>query len=267
MGLKKINANYGQEITRAINKVISSGWYIRSEEVTSFENEFSTYCGTRYCVGVGNGLDALYLTLRAWIELGKIAEGDEVVVPSNTYIATVLAITNNNLKPIFVDPDPTTFNINHHKIDAILSGKTKVIIPVHLYGQLCSMDDILNIAKPRDILVLEDAAQAHGAQIGDKKAGAFGNAGAFSFYPGKNLGSVGDAGAVTTDNAELADTIRQLANYGSHEKYKNNYTGINSRLDEIQAAVLRVKLKYLDRDNRRRRRIAFEYSKVKKSVD
>ncbi|EEC8808426.1 aminotransferase class V-fold PLP-dependent enzyme, partial [Escherichia coli] len=200
----------------AITKVVDSGWYIQGEEVRNFEHEFASFIGSKYCVGVANGLDALSITLKAWILLGKIKEGDEVIVPANTFIATVLAITQNHLKPIFVEPDEETFNINVDMIRNVITEKTKVIIPVHLYGQVAEMNKIRELADLHDLLILEDSAQAHGAMYNNLKAGNLGDAGAFSFYPGKNLGALGDAGAVVTDNQELAETIRAIGNYGAH---------------------------------------------------
>jgi len=229
------------------------------EEVSAFEREFACYCGTKYCIGVGNGLDALTLVLRAWKELGKLQEGDEVLVPANTYIATILAISENRLTPVLIEPDNRTFNIDPTKIEEKITSKTKCILPVHLYGQLADMAAITTIAKKHNLLVLEDSAQAHGASVDNRKAGNWGDASGFSFYPGKNLGALGDAGAVTTNDPELAEAVRTIANYGSKEKYKNIYQGVNSRLDEMQAAVLRVKLKHLDLQNASRRTVAERY--------
>lgn len=260
LDLKAINKQYRDELAEAATRVIDSGWYIQGEEVKAFEREFADYCGTKYCVGVANGLDALTLTFRAWRELGKLAEGDEVIVPANTYIASILAITENRLKPVLVEPDEKTFNLCPVKTEAAITNKTKAILPVHLYGQISPMAEIMALAKKYDLLVLEDSAQSHGAQVDGKKAGSWGDASGFSFYPGKNLGALGDAGAVTTNNNELAQTIRALSNYGSHKKYENIYQGVNSRLDEMQAALLRVKLQYLDRETQRRREIAHAYA-------
>jgi len=260
LNLKKINARYQRELKEACARVIDSGWYISGIELENFENEFSEYCGVRHCIGVANGLDALILTLRAWKELGLINEGDEVIVPANTYIATILAITENKLIPNFVEPDPDTFNLSVSGINSALNAKTRVIMPVHLYGHICPMHDIMQIAKQHGLLVLEDSAQAHGASIDGKCAGSWGNASGFSFYPGKNLGALGDAGAITTDNDELAIVLRALSNYGSHKKYQNIYKGVNSRLDEMQAAMLRVKLKYLNEEIYMRRNIATKFS-------
>ncbi|MFC6204955.1 DegT/DnrJ/EryC1/StrS family aminotransferase [Psychrobacter urativorans] len=259
LDLKAINAQYRDELVSACTRVIDSGWYIGGAELAQFEHSFAEYCGTEFAIGVANGLDALILTLRAWIELDKLQEGDEVIVPSNTYIASILAITANNLKPVLVEPDLNSFNIDPNKIEEAITDKTKVILPVHLYGQLADMPAIMDIAKRHNLLVLEDSAQAHGASMDNKKSGNWGDASGFSFYPGKNLGAVGDAGAITTNDSELADTLRALRNYGSHEKYKNIYQGVNSRLDEIQAAMLSVKLSHLDTEIMHRRKVANSY--------
>lgn len=259
LDLKAVNANYADELKAAAAKVIDSGWYIMGEELSAFESEFAEYCGTKYCIGVANGLDALILTLRAWKELGKLKAGDEVIVPANTYIASVLAITENGLKPVLVEPDEHTYNLCPVKVKSAITPNTKAILPVHLYGLISPMFELMDIAKQHNLLVLEDCAQAHGASIGGKKAGSFGNAAGFSFYPGKNLGALGDAGAITTDDDELAQVLKALRNYGSHKKYENLYKGVNSRLDEIQAAMLRVKLKYLDSEIEYRRNIAELY--------
>ena len=261
LDLKAINAQYRDKLLAACTQVIDSGWYISGKEVEDFERKFADYCGTQYAIGVANGLDALILTLRAWKELGRLNEGDEVIVPSNTYIASILAISQNNLKPVLVEPDIHTFNIDAKKIEAAITTKTKAILPVHLYGQLAAMPEIMVIAKKYNLLVLEDSAQAHGAEIDGKKAGSWGDASGFSFYPGKNLGALGDAGAITTNDAELAHMLKAIRNYGSHEKYKNLVPGVNSRLDEIQAAILNVKLKFLDQENQYRRHIADLYLK------
>ena len=261
LNLREINAVYRQELIEACTRVIDSGWYISGTELSNFETEFAQYCGASQCIGVANGLDALTLTLRAWKELGKLKEGDEVIVPANTYIASILAITENRLKPVLVEPDAATYNLCPYKIAAAISVNTKAILAVHLYGQLAPMPEIMALAENHDLLVLEDAAQAHGASIGGRKAGDWGHAAGFSFYPGKNLGALGDAGAVTTNDAELAQTIRALGSYGSHKKYENLYQGVNSRLDEIQAAMLRVKVRHLDDDTARRKEIALAYAK------
>lgn len=259
LDLQKINATHREDLIEACTRVIDSGWYICGNELVNFEKEFSAYCGTSYCIGVANGLDALTLTLRAWKELGKLKEGDEVIVPANTYIASILAITENRLTPVLVEPDETTYNLCPRRVQAAITTKTRAILAVHLYGQLADMITLTNIAERHNLLVLEDAAQAHGASIQGRKAGSWGHAAGFSFYPGKNLGALGDAGAITTNDTELATTLRALRNYGSHEKYKNIHQGVNSRLDEIQAAMLLVKLKYLDSEIERRRQIAEIY--------
>lgn len=259
LDLKSINAQYRAELIEACTRVIDSGWYIGGNELSQFEENFAAYCGTQYCVGVANGLDALILTLRAWIELGRLKAGDEIVVPANTYIASILAISANHLTPVLVEPDTYTCNIDPKKIEAAITSKTRAILPVHLYGQIADMPAILNMAEKYNLLVLEDSAQAHGASITGKKVGNWGHASGFSFYPGKNLGALGDAGAITTNDAELAQMLKALRNYGSHEKYKNLVQGVNSRLDEIQAAMLNVKLKYLDQEIQHRRYIANLY--------
>ncbi|CAK8717303.1 DegT/DnrJ/EryC1/StrS aminotransferase [Candidatus Electrothrix gigas] len=259
LDLKKINAAYRDELIEAAVRVIDSGWYIQGQEVRLFEEEFAAYCDTKYCIGVGNGLDALTLTLRAWKELGKLQEGDEVIVPANTYIATILAITENRLNPVLVEPDESTYNLSPELAKKAITPKTKAILPVHLYGRLAEMPAIMKIAEKYNLLVFEDAAQAHGASLQGQRAGNWGDAAGFSFYPGKNLGALGDAGAVTTNDEELAQTIRALGNYGSHKKYENLYQGVNSRLDEMQAALLRVKLRNIDQEIAVRRDIARTY--------
>lgn len=259
LDLKTINNQYQQELKDACARVIDSGWYIMGNELTKFETEFAAYCGTKHAIGVANGLDALILILRAWKELGKLQAGDEVIVQANTYIASVLAITENDLVPVLVEPNPASYNLDPATLAAAISPKTKAILPVHLYGQLCPMPEIMAIAKEHNLLVLEDCAQAHGAEINGKRAGNWGDAAGFSFYPGKNLGALGDAGAITTNNDELAQTLKALRNYGSHKKYENLYQGVNSRLDEIQAAMLRVKLRHLVAETARRQQIATMY--------
>jgi|SRR5690625_2620041 len=260
LDLKNINSQYRAELIEACISVIDSGWYIGGDELSSFESKFAQYCGTEYCIGVANGLDALTLTLRAWMELGRLKKGDEVIVPANTYIASVLAVSANGLTPVLVEPDEHSFNLSPNATKKAINSKTKAILPVHLYGQLADMPSLMEIAKEHDLLVLEDSAQAHGASLGAKKAGNWGDASGFSFYPGKNLGALGDAGAITTNDAQLAETLRALRNYGSHEKYKNLFKGVNSRLDEIQAGMLSVKLKYLDVEITQRRKIAAAYN-------
>ena len=244
------------DLRRAFDRVLSRSWYIGGEEDATFEKAFAAYCGAQYCIGVGNGLDALMLALKA-LDIGS---GDEVIVPSNTYIATALAATYVGATPVYVEPDIRTYNIDPSGIEAAVTPKTKAIMPVHLYGQACDMDPIMEIAERRRIFVVEDCAQAHGATYKGRKVGTFGDAAGFSFYPGKNLGALGDAGAVVTNNKELADKIRALGNYGSDYKYHHIYKGHNSRLDELQAAFLSVKLPHLDRMNEARRRIAKRYS-------
>ncbi len=246
------------EIDSAVAKVLSSGWYILGKEVASFEEEFAEFIGTKYCVGTSNGLDALFLVLKAW----GIGEGDEVIVPSNTYIATWLAVSYAGAKPIPVEPDIRTFNIDPALIEEKITKRTKAIIPVHLYGMPADMDPIMDLAEKYDLKVLEDSAQAHSAVYGNKKCGSLGTASAFSFYPGKNLGAFGDGGAITTNDRDLAEKVRCLSNYGSKIKYYNEYEGYNCRLDEIQAAILRAKLPYLDEWNRKRHLVAKEYYKI-----
>jgi dTDP-4-amino-4,6-dideoxygalactose transaminase len=259
LDLKKINAQYKDELKVACSRVIDSGWYILGKEVVEFESEFAHYCETKHCLGVANGLDALVLIIRAYIEMGVMYKGDEVIVPANTYIASILAISENGLIPVLVEPDDNTFNLDPVLIEQAITDKTKAILTVHLYGQVTAMSEIGVIADKYNLKVIEDCAQAHGALYKGKKVGSLGDAAGFSFYPGKNLGALGDGGAVTTNDSELAATISALRNYGSHEKYKNSYKGMNSRLDEIQAAMLRVKLKYLDSDITRRQDIAKRY--------
>ena len=258
LDLKVINNQYQSEIEYAIQNVINSGRYIRGDAVTSFETNFAKYCGTKCCVGVANGLDALILIFKALIVQGKLKEGDEVIVPANTYIASILALTHNNLKPVLVEPNSNTFNLSLEGIRSNLSLKTKAVLCVHLYGQLA--EHVSHFCKEHDLLLIEDAAQAHGAKNSNgQKAGSFGIAGGFSFYPGKNLGALGDAGAVTTNDEDLTEIIQQLGNYGSEKKYHNSLQGINSRLDEMQAAILDVKLKYLDQEIIKRREAATYY--------
>lgn len=273
LDLKKINEPYETAFQEKLKVVLANGWYILGNEVKEFETSFTNYCGTKYCIGTGNGFDALVLIFKAYIELGKLQKGDEVIVPANTYIASILAILQADLIPVLVEPKLETYNINPDLISEKITSKTKAILVVHLYGQLAEMDAINEIAVAYDLLVIEDAAQAHGAEIdfrlknedfrlqksGKIKAGNLSNVAAFSFYPGKNLGTLGDAGAVTTNDSELAQTIQSLRNYGSETKYYNDYIGVNSRLDELQAAFLNVKLPNLDTENERRRTIAKRY--------
>ncbi|MFC4656870.1 DegT/DnrJ/EryC1/StrS family aminotransferase [Rheinheimera marina] len=259
LNLKAINAQYREELVQACAEVIDSGWYIQGNYLNRFEQDYANWNGSGFCIGVANGLDALVLVLKAWKELGKLKAGDEVIVQANTYIASVLAITENDLVPVLVEPDPNTFNLNAATIEAALTERTKAILPVHLYGQVSPMPEIMVLADKYQLLVLEDCAQSHGAIVAGKKAGSWGHAAGFSFYPGKNLGALGDAGAITTDDAELASCLKALRNYGSHKKYENLYQGQNSRLDEIQAAMLSVKLKYLDAETAVRQKIAARY--------
>jgi len=256
LDLKKINAQYRNELIEACTSVIDSGWYVQGKEHTAFEKEFSNYCGTKYAIGVANGLDALTLIIRAYKELGKFENNDEIIVPSNTYIASILSISENNLTPVLVEPDIDTYNINVHKIEEKITFKTKAIMVVHLYGQAVEMQKVLELAKKYNLKVIEDSAQAHGAYNNNKRVGSIGDASGFSFYPGKNLGALGDGGIVTTNDKKLANTIQTLGNYGSQKKYQNLYKGTNSRLDEIQSALLRVKLKHLDEEIEKRRLIA-----------
>jgi dTDP-4-amino-4,6-dideoxygalactose transaminase len=259
LDLKKNNAQYRKELIESCTRVIDSGLYIRSHELESFEREFAEYCGVKYCVGVANGLDALILIFRAYKELNMLVDGDEVIVPANTYIASILAITENRLKPVLVEPDEQTYNLDPKLIELAITPKTKAILAVHLYGQLADMLAINKIAEKHELLVIEDSAQAHGASHNGIKSGNWGDASGFSFYPSKNLGALGDAGAVTTNDKELATTIRALGNYGSLKKYENLYQGVNSRLDEMQAALLRVKLKHLNNEIKLRRKAANSY--------
>lgn len=259
LSLKDINDSFEPFLSEAVQRTVKSGWYLRGEETAKFENEFSKYCGVSHCVGVANGLDALILILRAYIIIGILKEGDEVIVPANTYIASILAISANNLVPVLVEPKLDTYLIDEEKIEKAITLKTKAIIIVHLYGLLCNTDAINTIAKKHNLLVIEDSAQAHGAIRNGKRAGSFGNASGFSFYPTKNLGALGDAGAITTNDDQLAEIVKKLGNYGSEKKYINNFKGINSRLDEIQASVLLLKLVRLDSDNAKRHDIAKKY--------
>lgn len=256
LDLKAINAAHRDALRDAFDRVLDSGWYVLGQEVKAFESEFAAYCGVKHCIGVANGLEAMHLVLRAW----GIGAGDEVIVPSNTYIATWLAVSYAGATPVPVEPDAATANIDPARIEAAITPRTRAILPVHLYGQPADMDTINAIAAKHGLKVLEDCAQAHGACIGGRRVGALGDAAAFSFYPGKNLGALGDGGAITTDDAELANAVRVLRNYGSQAKYHNEVKGYNSRLDELQAALLRVKLPHLDADNESRRQIAARYN-------
>ncbi len=259
LDLKKLNSKYQPQISQATARVVDSGWYILGKEVEAFENDFAQYCGAKHCLGVANGLDALILIFCAYKELGLMNDGDEVIVPANTYIASILAISANNLKPVLVEPNIATYNIDPDLIEAKITSRTKAILAVHLYGRACEMDKINAIAKKYNLKVVEDSAQAHGAFCDNKRVGNLGDASGFSFYPGKNLGALGDGGAITTNDDKLAEVIKALRNYGSHQKYQNIYKGFNSRLDEMQAAILQVKLPYLDAENQQRREIAKFY--------
>ncbi|MFD2569713.1 DegT/DnrJ/EryC1/StrS family aminotransferase [Spirosoma soli] len=255
LDLKRSNEPYQSVISEAIEQVIASGWYILGRELDAFEQQFAAYCQTRHCVGVANGLEALTLVLKAW----GFPAGSEVIVPSNAYIASALSVTLAGLKPVWVEPDPGTYLIDPARIEAAITPHTKAILPVHLYGRCCDMTPINTIAQHYGLKVLEDAAQAHGATYKDKRAGNLADAAGWSFYPTKNLGALGDAGAITTNNDALADQLRALRNYGSVKKYVNEHVGYNSRLDELQAAILSAKLPFLDQANKRRRVLAERY--------
>ena len=256
LDLQKINLLHQQEIEQKLLDVFRSGWYLMGEEVKNFENNLAHYIGAKHAIGVANGLDALRLIFRAYIELGFMKAGDEVIVPANTYIASILALSDNGLVPVLVEPDDVTFNLDVTKIEKAITPKTKAILIVHLQGRIVFSEELKAIAAKHNLKIIEDNAQAIGASWKGIKSGNLGDAAGFSFYPGKNLGALGDAGAVTTNNDDLAKAIRAIANYGSNQKYVNIYKGLNSRLDEIQAAVLDVKLKYIDQENETRRVIA-----------
>ena len=262
--LNRINGLYDAEIREAIDRVLQSGWYLRGEATARFEENYARYIGTRYCIGCGNGLDALKLILRAYIEMGVMYQGDEVIVPANTYIASILAVTECGLKPVLVEPDIQTLEIDDNLIEPAITERTRALMIVHLYGRCAYTEKIADICRRHNLKLIEDNAQAHGClyvanESQPARTGSLGHAAAHSFYPGKNLGALGDAGAVTTDDAELADIVRALGNYGSHQKYVHDYEGCNSRIDELQAAVLDVKLRHLDADNARRRQITANY--------
>lgn len=259
LDIQKINAQYAEELKKAASEVIDSGWYLLGDRVAQFEESLAYYLGVEHAIAVGNGLDALRLILRGYMNLGYIKEGDEVIVPANTYIATILSITENRLKPILVEPDINTYNLDLTLVKKHITRRTKAIIVVHLYGKICWSDELKTLADRNGIKIIEDNAQAIGAEWHGVKSGALGDAAGNSFYPGKNLGALGDAGAVTTSDSELGEIVRALGNYGSIQKYINDYQGINSRMDEIQAAFLNVKLKYLDIENQRRREVAQYY--------
>ncbi len=257
LNLHRVNAAHEPALRAAVSRVIDSGWYVLGQELQAFEEEFARYCGVPHCIGVANGLDALHLILRGY----GIGPGDEVIVPSNTFIATWLAVSYAGARPVPVEPDEATFNLDPDRIEAAITPRTRAIIPVHLYGQPALMDDINAIARRHGLRVVEDAAQAHGALCGGRKAGSLGDAAGFSFYPGKNLGALGDGGAITTRDATLAAAVRRLRNYGASEKYRHEVAGFNSRLDEMQAAMLRAKLPHLDRENVARAEVAASYQR------
>ncbi|HTD92745.1 MAG TPA: DegT/DnrJ/EryC1/StrS family aminotransferase [Chitinophagaceae bacterium] len=259
LDLQKVNSQYAPEIKEAIAKVVDSGWYLLGEQVNEFEKAFAYYCHTTHCIGVANGLDALVLILKGYKEMGVFKDGDEIIVPANTYIASILAITATNLKPVLVEPDIRSYNLDLKSVESAITTKTKAIMLVHLYGQCAYSHELKDLAKKYKLKIIEDNAQSQGALFEGKPTGGLGDAAGTSFYPGKNLGALGDGGAVTTSDTELATIVRALGNYGSKTKYVNDYSGQNSRLDEIQAAVLRIKLKNLDRSNAKRRDIANLY--------
>lgn len=254
-----VNAKYANEIQEAISRVVDSGWYLQGQENAAFEHNYAEFIGSKYCVGVANGLDALIWILRAYKELGVMQDGDEVIVPANTYIASILAITENKLVPVLVEPKHETLEIDDEQIESKITSKTKAIMIVHLYGRCAYTEKIGELCKKYNLKLVEDNAQAHGCYFDKRRTGSIGDAAGHSFYPGKNLGALGDGGAVTTNDSELADCVRALANYGSTKKYVFRYCGRNSRLDEIQAAVLNVKLSHLDSDNRARQQVAAFY--------
>ncbi len=261
LDLKSINLTYEKEFQQELQTVLDSGWFILGKKVQQFEEEFAEYCGVKHCLGVANGLDALILILEGYKISGFINEGDEVIVPSNTFVASILAVSKAGLVPVLCEPQLDTYLLDPAEIEKKINPKTKAIIAVHLYGQLCNMDAINTIAQKHNLKIIEDAAQSHGAVYSNgKKAGNLGDAAGFSFYPGKNLGALGDGGAITTNDDVLADALKAYRNYGSHKKYENLYRGINSRLDELQAAFLSIKLKKLDADNEHRRKVAAAYN-------
>ncbi len=267
LNLQKVNARYRSEIKKSVQHVIDSGWYLQGKENENFESEYARYIGTKHCIGVANGFDALTLILKAYIAMGEMQAGDEVLVPANTFIATILAITDNRLHPVFVEPDINTYQINENLIEKAITSRTKALIIVHLYGQCAYTEKIGNICKKHHLKLIEDNAQAHGCIYTDfsafppkkHKTGSLGDAAGHSFYPGENLGALGDAGAITTNDDSLAETVKSLANYGSSKKYIFPYKGRNSRLDEIQAAILRVKLRHLETDLELRKQTAAFY--------
>ncbi len=259
LDLQKINDRHRQDFQAKLDAILDKGWLILGDEVKRFESDFANYCGTRHCIGVGNGLDAIVLIFRAFIELGRLRPGDEIIVPANTFIASMLAIEQTGLKTVLVEPELDSFNLDPEAVEKKITPKTKAILAVHLYGQLADMEALAKIATANNLLLIGDAAQAQGASRNGHKAGSFGHASAFSFYPAKNLGALGDAGAITTNDDILAEAISRLRNYGSDKKYVHNTKGVNSRLDEMQAAFLNVKLPFLDQDNQARQSIAKRY--------
>ncbi|MDX9907176.1 MAG: DegT/DnrJ/EryC1/StrS family aminotransferase [Bacteroidales bacterium] len=265
LDLRSINQQYSHELKQAAAEVIDSGWYLKGERLARFETNLAKFAGVKHAVGVANGLDALRLILKAYMITGEMKEGDEVIVPANTYIATILAITDNRLKPVLVEPDINTYNLDIALMERHITRRTRAIMVVHLYGQICWSDELEAIAKRHNLRIIEDNAQAIGAEWNGKRSGSLGHAAGNSFYPGKNLGALGDAGAVTTNDDQLAEVVRALGNYGSNLKYINDYQGLNSRLDEIQAAFLDIKLKYIDAENQRRRDLAKYYCEKMKN--
>ncbi|MEM9649293.1 MAG: DegT/DnrJ/EryC1/StrS family aminotransferase [Bacteroidota bacterium] len=259
LDLQKINSQFASDLKKAAARVIDSGWYLLGEELASFEKNYSKFCGTDYAIGVANGLDALRLILKGYMEMGVFEKGDEVIVPAHTYIASVLAITDNGLKPVFAEPDVNSFNLDASKLEGLITKRTKAVMAVHLYGQISVNQRIIDICAHHGLKLIEDAAQSHGAIWNGKVSGSIGDAAGHSFYPGKNLGALGDAGAVTTNDSELAKMVRTLGNYGSTKKYENQYQGLNSRLDEMQAAFLNVKLEHIAKDIDGRRKVANYY--------
>lgn len=259
LDLQKVNSQYAEELKQVASEVIDSGWYILGNRVSLFEAALSDYIGVKHTIGVANGLDALRLIFKAFIETGDMSEGDEIIVPANTYIASILAITDNHLKPLLVEPDLETYNLNLSLIESRITSRTKAILVVHLYGRVCWSEDLEALAHKYGLKIIEDNAQAIGAIWNNRKTGSLGDVAGFSFYPGKNLGALGDSGAITTNDPKLAEVIRALGNYGSREKYINDFQGLNSRLDELQAAFLSVKIKYINTENELRRNVASYY--------
>lgn len=259
LDLQKINARHAGEIKQAISGVVDSGWYVRGQALEAFERHYADFIGTRYAIGTGNGLDALSIILKAYIAMGQMNPGDEVLVAANTFIASVLAIRESGLKPVYVDADPQTLMIDGRKLEEAITPRTRAVMIVHLYGQCAYTEQIHDVCRQHNLMLIEDNAQAHGCRYGNRRTGALGDAAGHSFYPGKNLGALGDGGMITTDDEQLAQTARAIANYGFSQKYYADYVGGNSRLDDLQAAVLNVKLRYLDADNQRRKEIARRY--------